>query len=72
VEKDSYSGHHKIFIEQVMVHAAVAAVFTDSPENGCEGVKLSLDRCSVTTLALKVLLSHTNALGSPTSACFYN
>ena len=36
-----------------MVHAAVGFAFTGTPENGGEGLKISLDRCMCARVALK-------------------
>jgi hypothetical protein len=53
IERDSYSVHHKCHIEQVMVHATTGFAFHGTPENGGEGIKISLDRCCCARVALK-------------------
>ena len=51
IERDSYSVHHKCHIEQVMVHATTGFAFDGTPENGGEGIKISLDRCCCARVA---------------------
>ncbi len=45
VERSSFAVHHKSHIRKVMGHATVGICFTDSPELGCEGFVISLNRC---------------------------
>ena len=45
VERSSFAVHHKSHIRKVMGHATVGICFTDSPELGCTGFVISLQRC---------------------------
>ncbi len=45
VERSSFTVHHKSHVRKVMGHATVGICFTDSPELGCSGYVVSLNRC---------------------------
>ncbi len=45
VERVSFAVHHKNHIRKVMRHATVGICFTKSPEDGCTGYAISLNRC---------------------------
>ncbi len=45
VERSSFAVHHNSHIRKVMGHATVGICFTDSPELGCSGFVISLNRC---------------------------
>jgi hypothetical protein len=45
VERSSFAAHHKNHIRKVMGHATVGICFTNSPEDGCDGYAISLNRC---------------------------
>jgi hypothetical protein len=44
VERASFAVHHKNHIRKVMDHATVGICFTNSPEDGCTGYAISLNR----------------------------
>jgi hypothetical protein len=54
VNKKAFSVHHKSHISKVMGHATVACLFTDSPEQGCEGFAINLSRCQAYTLCQRM------------------
>jgi hypothetical protein len=45
VERSSSVVHHKNHIRKVMGHATVVVCFTNSPEDGCDGYAITLNRC---------------------------